>query len=337
MYCSCCSGSFKNKLEIKYCAQCNVPIHETCANHCMKCGKILCDYCSLDNHFMCDECASKEKKEHEVTRIRRSYIEQYKHCHYSLYLQLVKGHIPPMGSYAEVGVIVHQIIDKISEHDQSLEDSILELEREINEFNTIYQDEYSHVSEAQLENGRQCLRNFYQIKDKFNVGRFESEKNIVFKIREDLPEVSCTLDRIMWDEEGIHIHDWKTGKPMAGKKLVEDLQPGLYIEAVHKEYGEYPKSFTLHYISVNKDITYTRVSDKEYQVVTKRNTYTLSIDNLLDGVVKLLESIKNEDYNMPNPYENAWYCDNMCWFKKAGLCGGNIIEGWKTLNEEIVQ
>ena len=219
-----------------------VPLHESCANHCMAYGKILCDTCYGDNNFRCEECY---KPENMFQVIRRSHIEQYKNCPYSLFLQLVKGIEPPMGKHAQLGIIVHEIIDHSSANQIALPDAIRDMYDAIKQWNLKTDDEYSIISMDLEETGETCLKNYWKIKDSFNVP-CESERNIKYSIDDDLPFISCTLDRICFDGDNIHVHDWKTGRAMSGKKLVEDLQPPLYLYGIKKDFGTMPKSFTLH-------------------------------------------------------------------------------------------
>ena len=307
-----------------------VPLCKKCANHCMVCGKTLCDSCYADNNFKCEECY---KPDETFSVIRRSHIEQYAGCPYSLYLQLILGIEPPMGRHAQLGVIVHELIDKLSEYEFSLDEAKKELVEKIEEWNLKTEDEYSIINMELEETGKICLENFWKIKDYFK-NSFKSEYNIKYSINDDLPKISCTLDRIEWNGKDIHIHDWKTGKPMSGKKLITDLQPPLYIYAVYKEFGELPKTFTLHYLHPDKHITYKLKGDMKYEVKTSKNTYILDIDEALDRAKKILKDIKHNKFNMPNNNTHQWRCNNMCWFGISGKCAGSQKEQWKKLNEK---
>lgn len=329
MYCNSCLKQIP-KDEITYCEQCGVPLCKSCANHCLICGKTLCDSCYADNNFKCEECY---KPEETFSVIRRSHIEQYAGCPYSLYLQLVLGIEPPMGKHAQLGIIVHELIDKISHYDVTLDEMIQELKEEIEEWNLHTDEEYSIIT-MELENiGIQCLNNFWLIKDQFG-RKFESEYNVKYSLDDDLPMISCTLDRIAWNGKDIHIHDWKTGKPMTGQKLIKDLQPPLYIYAVYKEFGELPKTFTLHYLNPNKHLTYKLVGDMRYEVKTSRNTYVLDINDALERTKEILKNIKDNVFTMPNESTHQWRCNNMCWFGISGKCAGSQDEQWKKLKEK---
>ena len=329
MYCNSCQGII-GKDDLTYCEQCHAPLHKSCANHCLECGKTLCDTCFAENNFKCEECNAPDEM---FKVIRRSHIEQYVGCPYSIYLQLVLGIEPPMGRHAQLGVIVHEIIDKMSEHDISLEEAKNEMYEKVLEWNINNDGEYSLIDNELIQTGEICLENFFLIKDEFPK-EFLSEYNIRYSIDNNLPTISCTLDRITNINGRLDIHDWKTGKPMAGKKLVTDLQPPLYIYGVYKEFGKWVDSFTLHYLKTNKHITYKHTGNGQYIVQTKKNTYTLNVEEKVEEVKKILEDIKHKKFNMPNENTSSWRCKNMCWFGTSGKCQGVQAEQWKQLKNK---
>lgn len=317
------------KEQITYCAQCGVPLHTGCVNHCITCGRELCDTCYAENDYRCEECF---KPEEQFSVIRRSHLEQYAGCPHSLYLQLVKGITPPMGNHAQLGVIVHELIDEI-EKGVLTEDKVhIELERRIEEWNLSTDDEYSIITMDLEAVGHKCLDNFGLIKDSFSKD-FTSEKKIVFSLDDDLPSISCTLDRISFVGNDIHINDWKTGKPLSGQKLITDLQPPLYIYAVYSEYNTMPKTFNLHYLQTNKNITYRQIENMKYEVKTSRATYLLDVETALSRTKEILKGIKDRKFEMPAGKEQ-WRCNSFCWFGVSGKCSGGQKEEWKQLNEK---
>ena len=296
----------------------------------MTCGKDLCDTCYGENNYRCEECY---KPENMFQVIRRSHIEQYAGCPYSLYLQLVKGIEPPMGKHAQLGVIVHEIIDQ-SQKGTSLDNAIQDMLDGVEQWNLHTEDEYSLISMDLEETGKICLQNFWKMKDNFN-GDSKSEYNIKYSIDDDLPTISCTLDRICFDGDSIHLHDWKTGKPMSGQKLITDLQPPLYLYGVNKEFGAMPKTFTLHYLHPDKHIVYNKIGDMVYEVKTSRSIYTLDVEEALERTKNILSGIKNQKFSMPNKATHEWRCKSgMCWFGTSGVCSGTQKEQWKNLNEK---
>jgi len=333
MYCNSCLKQIA-KDEGTFCGQCGVPLHKTpCSNHCLVCGKDLCDSCYAENGYRCEECFEPEKM---FSIIRRSHIEQYAGCPYSLYLQLVLGIVPPMGKHAQLGVILHELVDKMSSNLINLTQAKLELERTVEEWNLSTEDTYSIIPFDLLDNGMVCLDNFELIKDEFS-SDFKAEHNIKFSLDDDLPSISCTLDRISFDGDKISVHDWKTGKPMSGKKLVTDLQPPLYMYAVYKEFGVMPDSFTLHYLQPNKHITYSKVDDMIYEVKTSKSTYTLDVNEALERTKEILKGIKNNQFNIPDSKTHIWRCSNFCWYGLSGKCSGVQKEPWSALNKKYTE
>ena len=326
IYCNSCMTQIA-KDDITHCEQCNVPLHNSCANHCLVCGKVLCDSCYVENEYKCEECF---KPDDTFAVIRRSYLKQYADCPYSLYLQLVKGILPPMGRHAQLGVIVHELID---EDDRTLEETHAELDRRIAEWNMGTDDEYSIITVDLETTGHTCIDNFWLIKPMLG-GKFTSEKKIKFSLDDNLPMISCTIDRISFVGDDLVISDWKTGKPMSGRRLVTDLQPPLYLYAAFKEYGKMPKSFNLHYLKSNKTLSYDKVDDDHYTVKTSRNTYTLDIPAALERTRKILDSIQRRKFNMPSNGSQEWMCRTLCWYGLSGKCAADQERQWKEINQQ---
>lgn len=285
---------------------------------------------------MCEECNITKNPEQTFNVIRRSHLEQYNQCPYSVYLQLVLGKEPPMSNYAQLGIIVHQIIDSISEFETSLEESIVKLYKDIVDWNQSVVNspdvEYQFI-QSDLENvGVTCLENFFMIKDSLTEN-YTSEVNFVFSLEEDLPKVSCTLDRVTETNDKLIISDWKTGKPMSGKHLIEDLQPPLYIYGVYQKYGRMPDSFSLYYLQHNKIITYSLVNAEKmtYVVKTSRSTYILDVKKKIEDTKKILKHIKDNKFPMATE-ANQWRCRTMCHFGTSGECAGVQNAQWKQTN-----
>ena len=133
--------------EITYCKECGVPLHKSCANHCLECKADMCDDCYKDNRFRCSDCVVEDKS---LRTIRRSYIKQYEECPYAFYLQVVEGIEPPMSSYAELGIIVHELIEEMQHGEKTLETAKNELKIRVEEWNISAKEEYSVLSAINL-------------------------------------------------------------------------------------------------------------------------------------------------------------------------------------------
>ena len=163
---------------------------------------------------------------------------------------------------------------------------------------------------------------------------FLTEYKIEYSIDEKLPLVNCTVDRISFVGDAIHIHDWKTGKPMSGKQLIKDLQPPIYIYGVYKEFRKMPKTFTLHYLNAEKNLTYTHIGGMKYEVKTSRSKYILDVEDAIERTRTILTDIKKNKFEIIDDKEHLWRCDKMCWFGISGECESFQAEGWKQINEE---
>jgi hypothetical protein len=339
MYCNSCMGQIVKSEDVVYCSQCNVPLHSGCANHCLSCGKLLCDTCFAKNNFHCEECKPPEVR---FASIRRSHIELYQACPYALYLQLVKKVRVPDGEHAKLGTIVHQLIDQLRS-DLIDYDACCTL-YESAFVNTEWEDE---LRETLYNRGRKSLSSFNEIMPLFTSDKWESEVNIIYSLDANLPSISCTLDAVDFIGDKIHVSDWKTGKPMSGQKLITDLQAPLYIEAIHQKYGVYPDTFTFYYLEEGKikkyEADYNNFEYDEngntipvYHVNSGRNTYTLSVRDALQRTKEILTKINNGQFSMPTQV-HEWYCKNMCYFYKSEICASSMKEQWNVLNAKYAE
>ena len=330
MYCNSCMKKIP-KDEITYCKSCGVPLCKSCANHCLECGAELCDDCYSDNHFRCDSCIDANK---EIKTVRRSYLKQYEDCPYSLYLQMMEGITPPMGSYAELGILTHELLEDIQNDKVTFPEAKIMLHNAVEDWNSQTEDEYSIIPLTLLETGLNCIDNFELLLPMLQADEFKTEHRIEFSIDEKLPTINCTVDRIAWKNGEIYIHDWKTGKPMAGKKLAEDLQPPIYIYGVYKEFGVMPKAFTLHYLNNNKNLTYRHIEDWIYEVSTSRKSYRINVLDAIERSRNILSNIKKHNFSIIEDKEHLWRCSKMCWYHMSGVCKDNDEAKWKLINKE---
>jgi len=326
IYCNSCQTEIK-KGEITYCTQCAVPLHKKCANHCLTCGKELCDRCFADNNYYCDECKPPVEG---FEKIRRSHIELFNTCPYALYLILIKGIVPPSNDYALVGTMLHELIDQMSAGMIFPSEALMNAVKFIDELDTDKRERFYKTAEK-------TINGFWEISGMFSE-KFESEYNVIYSLGEDLPKVSCTIDRIDFVDDKIHVADWKTGKSMTGKKLVSDLQAPLYLEAVNQKFGKYPETFTFYYFAEDKVKQYNKQpGDKVTYIVRSGKTdYVLDIDDALERTRTILRKINNKQFTIPKDV-GLWYCKNMCWFYDNGICASVGAEQWKMLSEKYAK
>ena len=330
MYCNACLKQIPVD-EITYCKECGVPLHKSCANHCLECGADMCDDCYKENRFRCSDCITEDKT---IRSIRRSYIKQYEDCPYSLYLQMMEGITPPMSSHAQLGIIAHELIEKLQHNEIDAYSAKVELLNRVEEWNVSTEDEYSVISIDLMNVGEKCINTFSTMIQPMLNDDFKTEYKIEYSLDDNLPLVNCTLDRISFVGNDIHIHDWKTGKPMAGKQLVNDLQPPVYIYGVYKEFGTLPKTFTLHYLNTGKNITYRHTEGMRYEVATSRKKYILDVSAALDRVKSILENIKKNKFEIIEDKEHLWRCSKMCWYYSSGVCANHMTAEWKMLSKK---
>lgn len=329
MYCNSCLESIKTNTEV-FCSDCGMPLHEQCANHCLECNAILCDECYKENRYRCSNCIDIKKN---IKTIRRSYIKQYEDCPYSLYLMMIEGIIPPMSSYAQLGIITHDIIEKMQVENITKDKALRILHSEVEEWNINTPDSYSVITTTLLENGVNSIENFSKLLPSLSEKAL-TEKKIEFSLSEKLPTVNCTLDRISIVDNDYHIHDWKTGRPLSGKAFTTEIQPPLYIYAVYKEYNILPKSFTLHYLAFNKSYIYNHINDFIYEIKTARSLYKINILDTIEKTKKILSNISKHNFPIPDERKVGWRCNKMCWYGISGECEKSTTEKWKEINNE---
>ena len=147
--------------------------------------------------------------------IRRSYIETYKQCPYKFYQSVIKGNEMPFSIYIILGIDLHDLFDK-AEKDFSY--TMVEMKQEFEDiFNKYEPILFDGVDKfAMYKRGLDSIDTFYSlIKDMPKP--YRSEEKLEFSVGNDLPKVSCTLDRINLVDGELEVCDWKTGNVMVGK------------------------------------------------------------------------------------------------------------------------
>lgn len=332
--CSNCYGETSNPTR---CVECNATLHRDCA-------------VKTDEGLYCDTCnASRvvavEKKPLDIeipTVIRRSHIEQYRSCGYSLYLSLKEGVLQHNNEsdeedgdesiYAKLGRDLHELFDQGCISRTLLKGQMKEAFSHLwyNYDPSLFESE--EFKDKMWKRAMDSIETFYTVLESLPVTPFAGEQNIIFNIGDGVPDVSITMDRI--DEIGgeLYITDWKTGKVMTGKKFTTDLQAPLYIYAIKQFYGKPVKSFTLHYLSENKSRTFERVNDDEYVVRVINKEYRISLTEAVREVKSLFSQLVKGNFNIPDDVKKLYFTCKMCKHKKNGKCRGAEEEIWHQIN-----
>ena len=311
------------------CKNCGVELDWSNSALCIKCKAPICETCFETNQMKCKECNPKEEPL-QLEAIRRSHIEDYKMCPYYFKLNVIDGLDGGTHPLAQLGIDCHDLYDMvqrgkidISEIDDRIDKIIDEYKFEGWLWEKYTADEFK--TKAHI-----CNKNFkYLMKNVFGEP-IAFEERIFFDVGKDLPQVTIAYDRLEKDEFGnLHVIDFKTGKCMSGKKLTTDLQPALYIYAVYKQYGVYPETFRLYYLSDTykdgsfKERIFHKASNTTYVCNVGKKSYTQDITAQLKEVKRVFGHIKNKHFSMP---ERENFKCRVCKFKEDGHCQGALVQ-----------
>ena len=320
-----------------YCFNCSTHLERKGSTRCTECSTWLHKECSIQG--LCDVClinaGERDTVKVEIPEIiRRSYIETYKKCPHKFLKQVLEDNPMPANIYTQLGIDLHEEFEKAC-NDRAY--SIEEMRRKFEEYWDTYGDElfveYA-TREKMYARGHESIVGFYNVLETLPIKPFATEETLRLNIGEGLPNIQITMDRIDMDENvELHIHDWKTGKVIVGKKISSDLQPPLYIKLVGDHYGKNVKSFNLWYVNEGKSRHYYQ-SEKDPNVyvctVGKRPYYTNTTDAIRE-VQHLFSQIVKGNFNIPRDTKNLYYECKMCHIKELGLCSGAEEQSWKNV------
>ena len=308
------------------CTTCNTETTVLNRSMCIKCKAIICDTCAIGNKFMCSTCSDKGKI--KLDYIRRSHIELYKDCPYAFKMEVIDQIPTGQSIYAKLGSFIHDEFEKHQLGERTINQI---MENSIDALNS-WDDEFEpDMIEKLKERTVKSVEGYAHIIPTLTNEIVALEETIFFELDPELPKVRITMDRVDRDSEGnLHLHDWKTGKVMTGKKLSTDLQVPLYIYAIRSHYGVTPKSFTLYYVSEGKTRTYNMVDEDTFVCTVRKKDYTISITEVLREVKSIFAKIKNGHFSIPDK-PNFFTC-KMCEFKTMGKCSGADTQSWHEIN-----
>ncbi len=323
------------------CKNCLEPISEKEQENqltCSVCGASLHAYCTSPKEIIkCDECIlkniSEEKNDSEEIKIpetiRRSYIDTYKQCPYKFYMEVIKGFEQPPTIYTQLGIDVHDLLDKAS-NDKSIteKDMWLEFLEKWDNYDSVLFDS-PEQKDTMFERAKNSIHNGFKYIQGLGAPHC-TEQKMTFKISDDLPMISATADRVDIKGNALHVIDWKTGKPLTGQKLSSDIQAPLYIYAIENHFDKKVESFTFAYLNNNATRVFERINDDRFVCAVKKNRYEISLQETISLVTKILTKIKNNNFNVPNHNQSMYFTCKMCHLREKGMCEGALMQSWKT-------
>lgn len=319
----------------KKCKDCGCEVDIMNIASCVKCNEIICEDCAVANKFKCKECNPNQKQEFNLEYIRRSHIEDYKDCPYHFYLEVIKGIEVPANIYAQVGIDLHDMYESYQRNELGEEELRSKTVIAVESLRGQFDDE---LVEKMVEKAKKATEGFLGLIPSLTNKIVALEETIFFEVKDGLPKVRITMDRIDEDENGdLHLHDWKTGKVMVGKHLMQNLQVPLYIHACQEHYKKPVKSFTLYYVSERekggaiKSRRYNHVYGDEYVCTVRKKSYTIKLSDTIKEVQAIFARIKAGRFSIPDR-PNYFKCNN-CHFKEIGQCANSDIQPWINANQ----
>lgn len=317
------------------CAICGVDLTGTqYPAKCIQCGTELCDDCSLENQFKCLSCNGKHVPKVDLEYVRRSYIELYKICPHAFKLLAIDKKEVPNSIYASIGIKLHELFEQASLGQLERMKMHYEFSKWFSSFNLDDFEGYQRKLDTEEFRKRefagalQSIDNYYQMEQEMSKP-FKTEDTLFTAIHPDLPKIRITFDRINKNETGGYdIVDYKTGKVYVGKKLKEDLQIPLYIYSIQQNLGITIDRFILLFTREGKKRIYTRLDEDTYVCTVGKTEYKVSLSNAINEIINIFTQVSNGKLSIPHNL-SPWYCENMCMLKKAGHCGGKLIQRWQ--------
>lgn len=328
----------KRSDNMAHCIACFTEVEQGNRTQCTKCNSIMHKECVINDNdvALCDICfVVKDKESNKVDFempefVRRTHIETYRACPYKFYQEVIKGHAMPPNEYTQVGSDVHEVIENAILNGLSYNDAYVLIDNYFND----YEDELfkSKTKEEMYKRATDSIDTFYDkvLPSIRNV--FAVEETIFTNLGDNIPDMRITMDLITKEDGELHMHDWKTGGVMVGKKLSSDLQAPLYIYSVLKHYDKPVKSFTFYYLQENKTRTFVRseINPDVYVCTVGKREYKVVLQDAIREVKSLFSKIQKGLFNPIQPGPDKYFTQKMCHLKELGLCCQDV-DPWNTV------
>lgn len=301
--------------SVATCSECNSPLHKDCTINFG--GVVFCDVCFT----VAEEKPKSKFGDFKLPDfIRRTHIETYRSCPQKFYQEVIMGNEMPPNEYTQVGSDLHELFE------QAIKNPHYPIRTMKEDFKQLF-DEYESslytfkTPEQMWQRAVDSIDTFYTVLP--NLGNVHTVEETIFTdIGENIPKVRITMDLITDDGKELHMHDWKTGAVMVGKKLSSDLQAPLYIYSVREHFKRDVASFTFYYLQENKTRTFHRnpINPDEYICTVGKRDYKISLTDAIREVKSIFSRIKKGAFDPVQGGENKYFTQKMCHLKALGLC-----------------
>lgn len=337
MICKNCFLPIADARKETKCSICNKPLHKDCA---IKDGASFCDVC----YTVKEEGGETLKEDIKVPDvIRRSYIEEYRTCPYSFYLNVIKGVEKESSSFAQIGIDLHELFSQACLHQYTSAEEIQNVYKNIYDKyeDKLFEQDLHLYKDMSLEDFKSkmwkqscdAIDTFFNVLDTLQFDAYAIEENILFSVGESLPKVSITMDRVDEVNGELEVSDWKTGAVKVGQALSHDLQTPLYINAIREHYKKPVRKFTFYYLPENKVRTWERVDNDNYKCIVNKREYRINITDAIREVQSVFAQIIKGNFNIPRDTKKMYFSCKTCYYKRSGNCQGADTESWRQYNQ----
>lgn len=242
----------------------------------------------------------------QMDRLSYSRLDLYRSCPRSFAMKYVHKAEPANGTtdhFSEYGTLAHALYESHSNanglipktalidmfyNGTETRDGMVKGFNKINFGGTFYRARDTYHDQGISLIDRLTMRNTS------NIIASEVEFNIV--IREDLPRINGYIDRLVRDEHGIKVVDFKSARPYEQEFCDTSLQLSIYAMAVAEMYnGELP--YELEYEFFRFD---------EYRRTTRTHE---QLEDAKQEIISIWESIQREEFE---PKYDDFFCDHFC-------------------------